>query len=833
MAEEASIISPNSSDGSRSLKRERRIPLAPFLILALGVEIYFLLHDTPIFSRRAVIPPSVQVPIAELMQTQNSVRVRDPGALVWEVASDHRTLTQRQSLLTLEGASAEVAFLDGTGIMLGENTLIEIEKSPADGTLRYDRLVLHLVRGTAQKRAPRQGSQLLKRLATATPSFEIQIGEARAVVNENTEFKATAASGQATIRVVAGELRIQSGTGDLRVSEREEASISTAGAPALPSVRKNPFGLLSPRGDEPVSAPTKLRFRWTNDTNAINGLPLELEASPDPRFVEGLQRGRIAATEPPLKQVEASLTLPALGAGESRRWYWRVRAVGNDSLQSEPETFWRKSPALPLLTLPRDRATGMTGQPLEFVWNAIEGARSYELEWKQGDSIQTHAAARATLSWSPAVPGTARWRVRAQLADGTYSEWSAPHALRVAPAPAEDLPPPPSNLHDAQIEEKAPAPAPQHTRLWHWLLPEAHAAEPTTYPVHLTWDPVKGVARYRVQVAKTRAFKTILAQGETDQPEWNWNYQTGMENSKGRVFYRVASMSKAGKVGAFSAAKSVAIPKSILQLAKAQAPRLETYRAIEGGESLPAADPPIKAPMPAPATKPEAESRTQTATAATAETESSPERRWFLRLPLGFGTHHQSGLPNVSLDSPYLQSRIQFGADFHALRVQAQFGNARFKTTETGQALLQETVTPFTLKLDGLHWANPAASPTRLAWGLTAERAYRWEKSGPQSVAAQNALSLGPAFAVVRKSGEDTPFEAGLQLGVPLTGAVTGGFWGFAGCTWAEWTFRNSLGVRLAFEASWQHWSSAGGAAVTQWSAWVSPFFRFGPDSRS
>src|SRR5258708_2475294 len=122
-------------------------------------------------------------------------------------------------------------------------------------------------------------------------------------------------------------------------------------------------------------------------------------------------------------------------------------------------------------------------------------------------------------------------------------------------------------LLDPEIRPKAPKP--RHSWL-DWLVPSAWADEtPETYEIHLKWTEVDDVDHYKIQIGRESSFKHVLEEAETEQPEWTWNYRVGMENSKWRIFYRVASVSEDGQVGEYSAPKAVQIPETILGSARA------------------------------------------------------------------------------------------------------------------------------------------------------------------------------------------------------------------------------------------------------------------------
>lgn len=863
MAEGSTIIAMNSP----STKGAWRLSGTTILALALAVQLYFLLHDLSWLPRDGSPPPVRDVPMAELVTRLRDVRVQGAGDLVWESAQGGQTLYRRQSVLTLDASKAEIAFFDGTGIILDENSLIQIEKAPLNEE-GFRKIVIRLLRGSIHKREPRKTSSLLRAAAPSTPELEIQVGNAQVSVPPNAEFSATADSAENRIQVHAGELTIHSSAGALELRREEEAIVPSRDSQSAPLSRKTALTPISPRAGESVSlenSGNSVKFRWNADTRVTAGQPLELESSPDPSFRESVKRVRIAPTEPPLSTIEISLRIEANVGTTPRAWYWRVRTLDGETV-SRSERFWVSPRPVPQLRLPADSATLTAGRETEFFWSEVESAVGYELELSMGGKTSTVSPREAYARFILTETDSGTWRVRAKLADGKFSSWSPARAMRIRQKtpekPTEEaLPPPPSELHEPEIQIE---PAPKQTwldRLLSPILTSAFAAEPSVkYPVKLRWDPVQGVARYKVQVARTRKFEKILGESETASAEWTWNYELGVENSKGRVFFRVASMTSAGKVGAFSKPKAVQIPSSILARARkdagaqptlAKIPSSEVYSATEGepetGSPAPADAEPAgnlhsliaEKPMPArPAASMEVKPVPSTGGAgpaagpiAVSTTESLPATTWTGSAALftGIGGQKQTGsdasLSSVETESAHLQQKVRLESDLlrnenHWTGV-VQVGFAGFHKPDTTRTIVQPDVKGYTFDFEAFRWAkNSEQQPWQVAWGGILDRSYRWSKTGPQSVEPDGSLSLGPAVRVMRRWNGG---HFGARVALPLTGAATQGHFGADGSIWGEWKLTRiditSLGLIAETEARYLRWTGASGAGRFSWVA--------------
>jgi len=326
-AAEESIISTNSD---RSKWRKTAI----LLLIALLIEVYFIIYDIPFLGqdRPAIDTP----PIADLVTSKNTVRVQDPGELVWGETTQGQRLHQRQSLLTLERSRAELAMLDGSGIEVDENSLITLESIDESAG---DIPVIRIHRGGIRRTKSGKTGQALQILVgnhslVASPDAELRViagpegvgGRAEVIVDEG-RVTLDPTPGMSELTLKAGQ-EMMLGEGRSRSGEIRSAGLSVQG----------PAG-----GDliESDKGTATVRFRWRIHDSAPAGTPLELEVSRDPTFQKDVSTLRIAATEPPLKYVDTKITLPT--GKEAALWHWRVRPVGSRPDQnSRTENFWVK-----------------------------------------------------------------------------------------------------------------------------------------------------------------------------------------------------------------------------------------------------------------------------------------------------------------------------------------------------------------------------------------------------------------------------------------------------------------------------------------------------------
>jgi hypothetical protein len=309
------------------------------LFFALGIEIYALLNDIPWIQSFFLDQPRQDhsdSPIAQLMSHKNTVRTQSGGEIVWSEASPQQGLHWQDSILTLERSKAEIAFLDGAGLIIDENSLIQLQRR-TEGESNSQRITVKLLRGSLRKIKGRANSD-------STQELSIQVGDTLANLSNDSELTIVAnptspEGGQ--IQVQAGEIRLETPSGTLLLKRDEETTLNvTKNSKIQPVVKPAIFVLRSPTGGENIEADVdaKVKLRWNVNGHRTGGDPLEVEVSQSPDFKQDVHRLRIGATTPPLEYVEAKIKLPI--QTQPARWFWRVRTASENSIFSHVESFW-------------------------------------------------------------------------------------------------------------------------------------------------------------------------------------------------------------------------------------------------------------------------------------------------------------------------------------------------------------------------------------------------------------------------------------------------------------------------------------------------------------
>jgi len=181
---ESNIISSNSG-------RAKWRFFAGLLMIALGTEIYFLIHDIPILN--PFHSPDLRSPqspsIGQLMLRQNSVRVQSEGDVVWDETTEKQILHPHEALLTLEHSKAEVAFLDGSDLVIDENSLVQLERT--DEAKAGGHLTIKLLRGAIRRRSLAKGV-FVKPGQNPPMQLEIQVGNLRTQISHDAELTVVA-----------------------------------------------------------------------------------------------------------------------------------------------------------------------------------------------------------------------------------------------------------------------------------------------------------------------------------------------------------------------------------------------------------------------------------------------------------------------------------------------------------------------------------------------------------------------------------------------------------------------------------------------------------------
>jgi hypothetical protein len=184
-------------------------------------------------------------------------------------------------------------------------------------------------------------------------------------------------------------------------------------------------------------------------------------------------------------------------------------------------------------------------------------------------------------------------------------------------------------------------------------------------------------------------------------------------------------------------------------------------------------------------------------------------------------------LHSVSMESPYARQKISLGVGWKSWLAEVEASVANYSKPENGPTTAQPSLNAFQIDVLLTGWKSQSG-PWALGLGAVVEDGFRWVKSGPQSVSASNALSLGPAAYLVRNHDLNC---LGVALRAPMTGALKSGPYGAQGRLWGEWKLislnRNWLSGRIEAEASRTSWSEPKGTSITAWAFWLAPVFHF------
>jgi|GEM_PF-4216728 len=786
----------------------------PLLWVLLGFQIWLILRTDPFAPARQAHPDAdaSALPIAELVTGRNSIRIQNAGELIWSTANSGEPLLDKQSLLTLEDSRADVAFLDGTGLVVEENSLIQITRPPGNA-----RIFINLLRGSVQKR--RAIADLKK-----GPELVITAGNSQIISKPGSEFTVTMTPesiGGAKLFIHKGEASVIAGDAKPSIANLgETVEIARLGSADVPVARRNAFHLRSPRGGDPLKPTSEFVFEWSIDVNQIADSPQEIEVSTDPEFIRDTRKKMINATYPPLENARASFFLPPTDA--TVRWYWRVRALSKQ-LMSPTETFMLEPDPRPAPLLPSNASVARAGLPIDFAWSAVKDAENYEIQVTSTRNTASADESKQTqtsrlFARIPDLPlGEWKWQVRARFPGGVAGRWSAARRFTVitpppvVERPKDYSPPPPPKLQEPEIEKKSQnrdrSAAVRIAAAFLDLLPAAHADDLSTN-IKLRWEAVTGASAYRLQISRKNTFTELLIDETVTESQYLWSYRPGMENTKGRVFYRVATVGKDGKSGAFSGVAPMLIPAELRTTAKSAVPP----------------KPPVSSPS------------IEVGPAAPAETVKSVSPRHLLRIlgtmDLAFrGTKQSTTDPAMRTVrvAPYLSQHASFSTHYRDWMTYVNLSAATYKKTLDQPTLAQPKLAGFAL--DGMLLRSAILARERSVFvGASLGWRTRWIKTGPQTLGTRGGSGLGPAILLVRNyTGEERP-ELGAILELPVSGLAGSGYAGAILSAWRElnvFTFDNAkVSLRLTAEASALHWSEPVGTWVQSWGLSAGPVVR-------
>lgn len=827
---------------------------ASLWICVLGVELYCILFDLPFLEGQR--NPSQGVEIAQLMEARNSVRLQDPGDLVWRKGFPLERLVSQQTLLTQEDSSADLAFDEGLGVQVVQNSMVVIRnKETPDGPLRME-----LLRGTLQ-------TQPLRTALEGAPAqkMQLQMGRAQLLYDGAADFVATVdpknpelshvlvRSGQVSA-ILNGKVLVANAGQAISIPTDPQSSAGI-------QIRSQKILLQEPTAGKRLKPHVPVVFRWKFEDSLAQPMKsqLALELSRDSSFERKLK------TKKNIEGEQVRLDLGSL----SGQLYWRVRLP--DQSFSAIDYFVVEEDQAPQPIAPESGTKSLEGQAIEFVWSEVKGAKTYELSVESVDSSSSSSSQAFQLQLSQPLyrtprfgVGKYRWSVRAFLKDSTA--WSPKRSFEViAPTPTPSTeskasvkpdrpekkeqkekkkskskkkaapqkkkkkkkkekekeekkkskkqkkkkssppppPPPPSLNEDPEFErsflnpqdlQEPPVWKRWLSRLGELLLPSAHADTESTWIVHLRWGSVEGVDRYKIQIARTRAFQKIYVDQIIEDSEYSWTYHLGQENSAGRVYYRVASVGEDGAVGGFSSPRKIQIPQVYVERSK----EMQKTGRLPG------------------------------------------ESGWgaFAGLYLGAGDVFQKGASSpsqVKTDGVFLHQKAVFElthfSSGEGLSLPVDLEAARFEAPEDDSTLSSSVGVRF--RLDP-RWIFGQ----RLRWGvgLFVGRDYRWKGASASDLSLEGGVGVGPSFRAELPLAFESlflPRAITLNLGLPLSGFVFelagGGFSGVLADLRVEWkvfTFGSSwIGAILEGDFDYRIWKDD--YQSMGWAAWIAPSFHW------
>lgn len=489
--------------------------------------------------------------IAVVSDMENLVRRKSGSIPVWNAAAPQEKLHSGDYVFTDRGSSTKLTFMDQGQVELGENTMIQIERTQENASLK-------LMQGSVRTEASKGAKPLLIKLGKkgtllrTTPSTEVQIH--------------TGNNGDARVAILSGTAELVEGDKTVAVGPAQTVAMDAAGEVSAP--KSIPLHLQKPAHEEVVTIMRNgsVEFSWDVSDNV--GVMFELAR--DPQFKNIVFREDVS---------DDLLKIERPNAGVH---YWRVIPQGTDAsfvetrrlrivVNEPPVLLWPENDAVIEKTSDKDVA-------LLMLWKNGEEKASFDLEFAAdrdfSSGVERFSADTAWLQAGALTEGEHFWRVRKKgQAD---LEWSAvwrftvkstvlPVEEKASPSQTdkteelnEALPPP-----DLNDEYEFEAPAGDGAFLWEKFLGmgTAYAADANVQTIK--WPAIPNAHAYFVQIATDNAFKKIVKETET------YVAQFSFEGFKPGTYYlRIATRDKRKKQGAFSKPVRVVISYPAPRLVK-------------------------------------------------------------------------------------------------------------------------------------------------------------------------------------------------------------------------------------------------------------------------
>lgn len=218
---------------------------------------------------RVSVPGSKETQAARISRLSRKVEAQ-PTPIPWEAAQQNDLLLDRDGLRTFPRSSAEMAFTDGTRLLVTESSLVFLQQTGGSrGHLQgVDRKSVEIVEGQADV----EGQAAAGR--PALPEVEIVLGPARATARPapagGTRARARRAEqGGAKLMVYGGEGEVEAGGAKVTVPEGMGTSVESQGPPAPPEkLLPAPQPVAPPAGGQVECA--NPRFTWSEVPDAAS-----------------------------------------------------------------------------------------------------------------------------------------------------------------------------------------------------------------------------------------------------------------------------------------------------------------------------------------------------------------------------------------------------------------------------------------------------------------------------------------------------------------------------------------------------------------------------------
>ena len=265
---------------------------------------------------------------ARVAQLSHKVEAQ-PAPIPWEEAHLDDLLVERDGVRTYQKSSAEMAFPDGTRLLVTEDSLVFLQRT--GGALRgVEHKGIEIVEGQADVEArPAPG-----RAAPPPAEVEIVLGAARATAHTNPQGAVQtrarrAEAGGAKLMAYGGDADLEAGGAKVQVPQGMGSSVAASGPPAPPEKLLPAPGPLAPAdGAEVACANPSLSWEPVPEAAAY---VIEVCRDPDcGALVERAAGLAETAWRPP--------ALPAASSPSSAVFYWRVTARSRSGLDGYPGT---------------------------------------------------------------------------------------------------------------------------------------------------------------------------------------------------------------------------------------------------------------------------------------------------------------------------------------------------------------------------------------------------------------------------------------------------------------------------------------------------------------